>query len=235
MDIVIPVKSAMINEELRYCLRSISKNFPHDRVWLAGYKPSWVSEAVGFITVNVPLGSKYKKAAENILVACRDDRVSDNFYLFNDDFFVMKPIEKFEDRCRGTMKERLTELAGNKTPYRYGLELAIDILKELGVRDPVDYGLHVPIAVNKGQWLEAWGAQSWLNREGKPVHMRSIYGNLYKKRPPQISDVKIADFDAPPPKNSTFLSTNDDSFAQGEVGKYVREMFPDKCVYENGA
>ncbi len=39
LDIVYFVKESAQNEELRYSLRSVEKNFPHRNVWFVGGKP----------------------------------------------------------------------------------------------------------------------------------------------------------------------------------------------------
>ena len=42
MDFVYIVKEDEKNEDLKYSLRSIAKFYPENKVWIVGYKPSWV-------------------------------------------------------------------------------------------------------------------------------------------------------------------------------------------------
>ena len=71
LDVVIPLKESEDNEELRYVLRSIAANLPHRKVFLAGFKPSWVKN-VELISVEVPEGLKYSKSLANTKAACLD-------------------------------------------------------------------------------------------------------------------------------------------------------------------
>lgn len=234
MDIVIPVKRAYINEELRYTLRSICKNFSHRKIWISGYLPPWVTGPVGHIEAPYPPGSKYKKVVANNIAACRDQRISENFYLFNDDFFVMKPVEKFENYHRGPISESLERLRAITAASFYMRSLALTerILKDMGIKEPMDYGLHIPIVINRVKWMEAWKKQLELNPHQEVVHMRTIYGNMNKLASKRMDDIKILSLEKVPTGEETFLSTVDSSFHQGRVGQYVRKRFLDPCQCE---
>lgn len=233
-DIVIPLRRAIVNEELRYTLRAICKNFPHRTVWLSGYYPSWVTEA-GRIDVTVPQAGKYVKAANNILTACRDPRVSEEFYLFNDDFYPVKSIENFEDMHRGPLIDRIKTFknSGIKPGYAKGLERTYNILRRMGFDNPMDYTLHVPMFVSKKRWLEAWKAQLKHNPDRRMVSMRTFYGNYYQIGGKQMKDVKLIGLKQKPTGEEEFLSSNIDSFNQGLIGEYLRHQFKDPCKYEH--
>lgn len=226
MDIVIPLKRAMNNEELRYTLCGIDKNVPHRTVWLAGYHPSWVKN-VGYIEVRVPYGGKYAKAANNILTAARDPRVSDDFLLFNDDFFVMKPIERVEILHRGKLIDYIQKFKDQdmaRGMYFHGLVRTYDALQSMGVKDPLNYSLHIPIEINKQKWLEMWKKRLEFGPE--PIHLRTFYGNLHQIGGRQTDDVKIVGQHIKPTGEETFLSTEDSSYASGKIGEYIRQQFP---------
>lgn len=234
MDIVIPLKRAIINEELRYTLRSICENVSHEIVWLSGYKPSFLQGPVGEVPVSVPFGNKYNKAANNILAACKHSEVTDDFMLFNDDFFVMKPLKDFKNMHRGLLTDHMKELEvkGITNPYSHGMQRTYDLLQALGHKEPLDYGLHIPMIINKQKWIDMWKQLKELNPEGKPVHLRTFYGNIYNIGGEEIKDSKIAEFDEVPTGEEIFLSSNDDSFAQGEIGRHVMQRFRLSCKYE---
>ena len=42
MDLVYVVRDGA-NPELRYSLRSVAVNLPHDRVWIVGHVPAWIT------------------------------------------------------------------------------------------------------------------------------------------------------------------------------------------------
>jgi hypothetical protein len=76
------------NEELRYSIRSVVANMPHDNLWLVGYKPSWYMG--NFISVPNTT-TKFENIRLAIKAAAEHNEISDNFILMNDDFFVIKP------------------------------------------------------------------------------------------------------------------------------------------------
>jgi hypothetical protein len=59
-----------------------------------------------------------------------------------------------------------------------------------------------------------------------------LYGNYWNIGGKNIDDVKIVDVDAEPDTDAVFLSTSDKSFEHGKVGKYIRSVFTEPCVYE---
>ena len=61
--------------------------------------------------------------------------------------------------------------------------------------------------------------------------MRSVYGNVNQIEYVEHKDVKHFDMKTVP-ICPDFLSTNDDVFEHGEVGKYIRSCFPERCKYE---
>lgn len=235
-DIVIPLRRALLNEELRYCVRSIEKNMPGHKIWFSGYRPKFFSKKLNVVENTIPSGNKYVKSHSNQMAACKHPEVSDTFLLFNDDFFVMKPVTEFEDHHRGLVTDRIKELENlvGASGYLNALKLTLRILKELGVEDPVDYGLHIPLTVNKKKWIEAWNLQLKHNPEKKPVHMRTVYGNLNNIASKQMDDIKISDKTTMPTGDETFLSSNDDSFNTGKIGDYIRAAFPDLSTFEGG-
>lgn len=236
LDIVIPLKARSYNEELRYVLRSVAKNLPHHKVFLAGYKPDWVRN-VEFIPVAAPDGLKYAKSSANTLAACLDPRVTDDFILFNDDFFVLHKVNEINPVHRGSLKDFhavYVKLNHRYRNYRDGIGRMRQILEIMGVGDDESksYELHMPMIFNKAKRLACYEYQERWPAGDFALHTNTLYGNLFWKGGELVEDVKYNDLDAEPNRDSVFISSGDKSFKHGLVGKYVREAFPDKCKYE---
>jgi hypothetical protein len=60
-DLVYVVREGDRNNELRHSLRSVVANVPHRLVWIAGYKPGWVSDLVGYIPM-AQRGTKWQNS-----------------------------------------------------------------------------------------------------------------------------------------------------------------------------
>ena len=236
LDIVIPLKEENDNEELRYVLRSIAQNLPHRKVFLAGFTPDWVQN-VESIQVAIPDGLKYGKSMANTKAACLDSRVSDDFILFNDDFFVMKPVEMIEPVHRGLVKKFHTLYAQLDTRYhnyRDGIKRVRDILEALGFDDKkvVSYELHTPMIFNKAKRLEVYALHDRFPAGDLALHTNTIYGNLFGVGGEYTEDVKYHGVDDEPDMEASFISSGDESFARGLIGQYVRSKFTEKCKYE---
>lgn len=212
-DVVYVVRPGEWNEELRYSLRSL-ENLPHDRVIVVGSAPDWCK--VDRIPTS-PTGDKYQRASGNLIAACQDDVISDPFYFFNDDMYVMLPIEEVPVLHNGSLENLLKKRAKAKA--------TLELLQSYGIKDPVAYdGLHVPMPIHKALLLEAWDKGKHL----KVCYIRSLYGNLASIGGVSYDNAKChQDYEY-----RMFLSTSDNGFANGEVGSYIRGCFPEKSPYE---
>ena len=217
------------NEELRYSLRSIAKNAPEGRVWLVGGKPDWFNG--DYIKVN-DRGSKFKNIADCLYAAASSDDVSDDFILMNDDFFILENIANFLPLYGGTLASKIasyTNLLG-PTVYSGILGKAKKYMESKGIKEPLDYDIHVPLQVNKKKFLELVPRDS--------LAPRSVYGNMANIGGSEILDVKTYNNPRYRSKsytydkdNSPFISSNDDSF---DILRetILSEMFPEPSPYE---
>ena len=94
--------------------------------------------------------------------------------------------------------------------------------KDLGIKN---YAVHLPMLLEKEKVLEV------LNEFDGPM-FRSLYGNYWDIGGVDRPDVKIATNNEKPKEDAQFVSTSDTSFQYGEVGKYLRRIFPDKSKWE---
>jgi hypothetical protein len=233
-DIVYIVKEGDDNEELRYSLRSI-KNLPHERVFIVGYKPSWVT-GVEHIPVE-QTKQKYKNASACWAAAYNSRRISNDFILMNDDFFIMKPINELPVLHMGNIEKSIDffeKKDGKYSVYPTNLRNTCCALREFGIQveDIKSYDLHVPMMINKRKYrrlakLREEKVSSMLFLSG-----RTLYGNYYGIGGTEISDVKAEDNFFDFSRNSVFLSTNDVTFKSGKIGEYIRECFSEACEHE---
>lgn len=230
MDIVYVVKDAVYNEELRYSLRSVEKNFPHNKVFFYGGKPMYFHPDK-LVPIVQKGKTKWDKVRAMLKTIAEDDRITENFVLFNDDFFVMKPVEKLPLYRYGTLEQlcrRIKKNNGNRpTGYTQNIERTIKILKEKGFCT-WNFELHVPMLFNRGDLRELIAL--FPDVRGT----RSLYGNLYSDEDNvrDMKDIKVFKTDELPPKDALFVSTEDLSFSRGKVGKLIRSTFPDKSKFE---
>lgn len=215
------------NEELRYSLRSLV-NVPHDEVWVVGGKPNWYNG--NFIGVR-PMADKYAHARENLKRIVLDKRISEDFILMNDDFFIIEPIDQVDYFYGGDLvdKAKKYKQSFGMNSYTTILYETIKVLKNNNCPTTYDYAIHVPMVFNKSK----------LKRVLKhPGSVRALYGNLYQVAGSKMEDVKVHQrvVGGPQPYDymklrSPFLSTNDQTFP-GAKEHVLGKMFPHPSNYE---
>jgi hypothetical protein len=217
------------NEELRYSIRSISENMPHDNIWLVGSKPKWFNG--NFIPVIDGI-NKFENIKNCIRAASESKEISSDFVLMNDDFFLLKKIDHLPDYNGGSLKTKVEEYQ-KLNPSAYYTKLLANTLKllnKLGYKDPIDYDIHVPMIMNKEK-LKIALTHSYS--------IRSVYGNMFDVGGEKIRDVKVygkgrlnarsydylnSDF--------PFVSTIDESF-NSLYETILKEMFSSPSIYES--
>lgn len=229
LDIIYFIKARQSNEELRYSLRSVAKNFPHRKVWFVGeYQEGFLPD--GWLKVTQNEISKWANTSKSMLAVCLSDNedISENFVLFNDDFFIMKPLENgfMPYYYRKTLDEQIEWLEKqNSRGYLNHIRETRKMLKDTW--KPIKcYAVHYPMVINKLEMLET------MSSYPNGLMWRALYANYWKKGGVSCNDCKIQNPFTTPNPDAPFFSTSDRSFRDGEVGKLIRDTFSDKCEYE---
>lgn len=198
------------NEELRYSIRSLYANYSNANVWVVGDKPDWY---VGNYLHVPQTKTKFNNVLESIrsVIDCKE--ISQSFVLMNDDFFILQPMKTIRNYHGGKLIDKINKYDDlmPSSAYVKMLKATYDRLVKLGIPDPLDYELHVPMLMNKRK----------LARSLTPgILWRSMYGNLNSVGGKKMKDVKV--YISGPFKNNlsynlseheSFLSTDDSSFS----------------------
>lgn len=210
-------------------MRSL-ENLPHDNVWVVGHLPKW---ATNIKHINyLPARRKFINIQRQLKYACEHEELSDNFIYFNDDFFVLNPVNKIQNYHRGLLDDH-PFIDKSSSDHKKGGRSARNFLKNRGIKNPYSYEVHTPMVVNKHDFLEAINISDIHGV--RPAFIRSIYGNLYDVKAEEIQDVKIfktwetAENKFP---DNNLISTNPRSWREGEVKKELKDKFPNPSIYE---
>ena len=158
--------------------------------------------------------------------ACNNNAITKNFWLFNDDFFIMNKVLHPVNYFSGDLYKRIVQLEdkhGGITEYSSELRKMCQELEALGCSSK-NYAVHYPMLINRHKALEL------LNATYNPM-FRCLYGNYANVKAEWSNDCKIISKEKEW-KGNNYLSTVDESFRDGIVGQQIRERFPDKCKYE---
>ena len=224
-DIVYILKNNTGSEELRYSLRSVEQNFPHRKVWFFGGCPRDISPDV-YVKIQQRGGTKWERSTNTLRIACETEDLTDDFWLFNDDFFILEPVRSLPYMVRGRLETRINEIISRRVIHKYAdnLEEARQQLKAKGL-GTLDYALHVPMLINKRKALEV------LDTFRSPM-FRSLYGNYWDIGGILTKDVKIHSNNGLPEVGQVLVSTNNTSFDEGEVGKFIKSRFTTPSKWE---
>ena len=233
-DIVYMVKDSSPNEELRHSLRSVEKNWgPHGKVWIFGGCPAGIKPD-RFIPIDMIMPGKWENTHRLMRLICECSEISEDFWFFNDDFFVMQPTsEDMPQQYNGTLPDviELVERSegGQVTYWTEQLRILVDGAEKEGFGQ-LNYEVHKPMLINRKRMLAVIGLYPGI------LFTRSLYGNFYQVGGKDTGDIMIKDPHQPvwwiAKQKPMFLSSTEESFAAGEIGSYVRGCFPEPCTME---
>lgn len=227
-DVVYILQEDAGSEELRYSLRSIEKNMTHGKVWFYCGKPEGLHPDE-YVAKRQHGFMKWEKAKSSLIEACMNDQITDKFWLFNDDFFVLKRMTSTKPLFDGSMRDHILQIEyrydNKQTGYTKMLRATEAMLEDAGC-STFNYAIHVPMLIDREGMLET------LQMFPSCPMFRCLYGNYQMIGGTGHEDVKIREMDVSIPEGSDFVSTDDDTFAQGKVGKEIRSLFKEKCKYE---
>lgn len=203
-------------KELRHSLRSLSNlKLFSGKVFIVGDSEQWFSDKIIHIPVQSIYGD-YCDSENKWRIACQDDRISDYFWLMNDDFYIRKPTE-IVPAHNGIIRNLGTD--------RYHYELVKHTgryLERQGVTEPLSYELHIPMLMKRNRRLMLSDIILPTVKSSYPLLARSLYGNLYETGGEHMADVKTYTNRLP----STTMMSSD---------YYTDELailYPDKSQYE---
>ena len=227
-DIVYVLKENVSSEELKYSLRSVVENMNYNRIVFYGGTPKGVEPDL-MIPHTQSGDTKLQRAKSTWKIVMADDRLTDNIWWFNDDFFLLKPFCFDRPFCNGTLRSVIKDIEdsrnGMSSKYTRYLATTESALMERGL-DTISYETHTPFLVNREK------ARVVYEKFPSDVVFRSAYGNFYKLDGYLTEDVKISNLNDIPADSAVMVSTNNKSFKYGRVGAFLQQRFPTRCKYE---
>lgn len=216
------------NEELRYSIRSVVKNLPEGRIWLIGGKPDWYSG--DYIKVENEK-NKFYSITKCWNAIKESTLISKDFILMNDDFYIINKLDSVPVMHGGKLDDKIKRYSDQHGYNKYA-QILMRANKELihvGIKQPLDYDIHVPMPINK-ELINDKALSSFAPR--------SIYGNMNNIGGTYINDVKVYSslddisysFNYEE-SNSDFISSVDGSFKDVHE-KILNNMFSTKTLYE---
>lgn len=187
--------SAWQNNELRFSLRSVEKNLSGVRhIYVVGEDPGFLSDRVRYIYHPDPLHQNADgNMALKILRACREEELSENFLLMNDDFIIARQMEapRIPWFHKGNFRDR-PDAYWTGHLYRQRLHHTYLALKERNL-PTLQYDYHAPMLMNKLEFPRVMA--SFEFEKGIGYTFRSLYGNLMNLPAIPVDGQKVTIYD----------------------------------------
>lgn len=195
IDVVIPLGWGSIwdNQELKYSLRSFERHLKGINNVVIVTDLSGLPKFLDNV-IHLPCPDETNLAAVNtykkILKACNDKRVSENFILSNDDFFLNQDFEAatFPYFHRGQILAGIDNLKNKNSHYAVSRRITASILTKQGF-NTFHYGIHCPFLINKTKFLEM--STQFKFERVRGYLTRCIYGNMFGVGGEQRRDAKL--------------------------------------------
>ena len=250
IDIVIPlgVDTRWQDNELRYTLRSIQKYLRGYRdIYIIGNKRRWLKErliktehiiydetssendGVIFIPATEDYVRKQKSIFDKLLIAANTEAISDPFCMFNDDHFLLQPLNIADIKYWkwGTLQNLLVKSLGT---YQRIVQNTMKYHKTKGWPE-TNFDIHVPILYEKEK-IKALADEDW----SKDHIIKSSYCNMHGIKGEDMKDLVIGkplrrDEVRKAIAGRMWWSINEQG-TNDAVKDILQELYPDKSKFE---
>lgn len=208
-------------DELKYSIRSAVNNLGLKKIILVGDKPRWFKETENSIYVkSAPRRNPSYTLAyvpwQHMETFVNSGVYKGEFLLFNDDFYVLKPLKTWVDYYRDPLDYDVKCGSRNRIYHRRELRALQTLGKPLNSNH---YNLHMPMRMNTEDLRKA--VQFWNSSLNKDFEFRTTYGNMFPRPEEAHRDVKYDN-------DGTFLSGGDKLWYE----ETVANLFPNKVFCE---
>ena len=224
-DVVFILRNDYDGEELKYALRSVVLNFPYRKIVFVGGCPKDIKPDIYIPDIQEGT-TKWARANHSLKLALDRDDLTEDIWLFNDDFFIMDRVTEDVNYFNGTLEKRIIDLK-RRNPSGSNYIRYMDVMRNQLVslsKDTLSFALHVPFLINRIK------AQELFEKFPNLKMFRSFYGNYYKIDCQFMEDVKVYDLQTIPA--TPYISTTDAAFKEGKVGKFLKKYFANPSRYE---
>lgn len=194
LDIVYVLKESNIIDDLRYSLRSLINVTGYNKIWFVGYCPNGTIPD-GYIRT-AQTKNKWLNSLDNVIAACKNNNITNDFILFNDDFFAINKVNLLTDLnlCCGTLDQAILKFSVmNKSRWRDAHKQTKELLQKLQCKHFDNFAVHIPVMINRKKFLNMMNKSEVINHIGdyRLLSYRSVYGNLNWNNPKTIVDIKL--------------------------------------------
>lgn len=244
LDIVIPLGSGSKWEdnELRYCLRSIEQYMKNYRnIIIIGKCPDWLTNIL-HIPCKDSISPSYN-IQKKLLLACKNEFVSEDFVYFNDDYFLTDIWKANFIPFYSTGKRLIDSIDPNFENWYDNYLLSTQKVLQKESLDYINFDIHYPIVINKLSFIKCYDKFRTYWEIGGNLLVKSLYCNFLNTSSKVKEDCKIRGKQS----NENFVKKVNNSLGMFSTGDlcldvneyniypnrdYIEKLYPNKSKYE---
>jgi len=240
------------NPELRISLRSLAKNARglYRNVWVVGTVLPWLRNIVPLELepLKRPTADdtgieddKFGNQRQSLRAVVNHPDLSDRFVLLNDDHFITQPLTEWRTFHIGTVFGFLSQLflgdpeRTNLNEWAHAvLNTALWTQEQAEIEEPLCYEAHTPLIFDKAKVakvLDEYPADGFF-AIGETYPITGAGGEGEPGCNTKVGDAGSRGLLTVMCSGMPYVSTEDDVFELGVVGNWLRESFPNPCIYE---
>lgn len=247
MDVVYPIGigSKWDNNELKYSLRSLERNFIGlGNIYIVGKKPHWIKNVIHIEAEDIYKKNKDANLIRKVLLACEEKELSLEFLRMSDDQIILKPVLSYtiNPLHNGELHKVLKKWSSKDIKInRWGkrlLNTAEVLLKE---GKPIfEYDTHSPVVYHKYKFKKVMQHYDYTVEGGGYTINTLYFNNIISsiKQHNYWEGIKIG-FGSHHTKeqlkdkigNHRYIGY-DDKALNNDMKEILNELFPDKSIYE---
>lgn len=221
--------SQWADNELRYSLRAAVRHLPVERVCVVGERPPWLTGVEHIPALDRTPDLKLLNSIHKLSLAVASGVLGERFVLMNDDFFVLRDRTDLPPAHKGPLADSLRFHPTGTGYYHEAIAGTLDRLRAMGIDNPLDYGLHIPMEIETAKLVEVLhGLPGWPGG----YLLRTVYGNRWQIGGEQRQDCKVRGGWRPDLVGGDFLSTDDLVVRDLSFRKWLQTRWPSPCRFE---
>jgi hypothetical protein len=232
------------NPELRISLRSLAANAAgiYRNVWIVGTVLPWLRNIAPLPLE--PREDKFENQRQSLTAVVNHPDLSDEFVLLNDDHFIIQPIADWRTYHLGTAFGFLSQLflgdmeGTNLNEWAHAvLNTALWTQATADIAEPLCYEAHIPLLFDKAKVaavLNEYPTEGYF-AVGETYPITGAAGEGIVGQNTKVGDAGARGLLTVLGSGMPYVSTEDNVFEVGKVGDWLREMFPDPCIYEEAS
>jgi len=240
IDVVIPLgnRSEWNDNEIRYCLRSLEKYFVDlGNVYIVGFLPSFIQRVIHIPAEDVFKVNKDANLIRKVLLACRNEQLSQEFIRMSDDQLLLKSCDKedFYPKYSGDLRDLNWKFLNR---WRNRLKRTFEILL-LQNKSSYHYDSHIPALYNKELFEKVmlnyeWGVEkagftiNSLYFNNIDIERKRMTGNFKANFERLFTDVDEINQEL----NGKTVAGYNDKGLTPELKVIIEKLFPEKSSFE---